>query len=84
MFHINISQLKITKVNIIENFEKENSRITSEFARILKRKEIGGGGEGTFFIVHFVYLNGPPIVALTLKVSNKYNCCLLKMVKTES
>ena len=39
MFHINISQLKITKVNIIENFEKENNRITSENARILKRKE---------------------------------------------
>ena len=34
-----LSQLKITKVNIIENFGKENNRITSENARILKRKE---------------------------------------------
>ena len=30
-----LSQLKITKVNIIENFGKENNRITSEIARIL-------------------------------------------------
>ena len=36
-----LSQLKITKVNIIEKFGKENNRITSENARILKRKENG-------------------------------------------
>ena len=36
-----LSQLKITKVNITENFVKENNRITSENARILKRKENG-------------------------------------------
>ena len=84
MFHINIrnfhnndrpnktaltilSQLKITKVNIIENFGNENNIITLENARVLKRKK------KSFFIVRFVYLNGVPIVALTLKVSNKYN-----------
>ena len=88
MFHINIrnfhnndrpnkialtilSQLKITKVNINDKFGKENNRITSENARILKRKE--NGKKKSFFIVRFVYLNGVPIVALTLKVSNKYN-----------
>ena len=88
MFHINIrnfhnndrpnkialtilSQLKITKVNINDKFGKENNRITSENARILNRKE--NGKKKLFFIVRFVYLNGVPIVALTLKVSNKYN-----------
>ena len=82
MFHINIrnfhnndrpnktlltilSQLKIIKVNIIEKFGKENNKITSENTRILKRK-----GKKKF-IVRFVYLNGLPIVALTLKVSKK-------------
>ena len=34
-----LSQLKMTKVNIIENFGKENNKITSENVRILKRKE---------------------------------------------
>ena len=34
-----LSQLTITKVNIIENFGKENNKITSKNARILKRKE---------------------------------------------
>ena len=34
-----LSQLKITKVNIIENFGKENNKITLKNARILKRKE---------------------------------------------
>ena len=33
-----LSQLKITKVNIIEKFGKENNKITSKNARILKRK----------------------------------------------
>ena len=39
--------------------------------------------ERSFFIVHFFYLNGFPIVALTLKVSEKYNQCLIKMAKTK-
>ena len=34
-----LSQLKITKVNIIENFGKKNNIITSENARTLNRKE---------------------------------------------
>ena len=34
-----LSQLKITKANIIENFGKENNKIASKNARILKRKE---------------------------------------------
>ena len=68
-----LSQLKITKVNINDKFGKENNRITSENARILKRKENGKKKKKSFFIVRFVYLNGVPIVALTLKVSNKYN-----------
>ena len=48
-----LSQLKITKINIIEKFGKENNRITSENARILKRKEIGGGGGGNIFYCAF-------------------------------
>ena len=60
-----LSQLKITKVNIIENFEKENNRITSENARILKRKK--KKKKGSFFIVRFVYLNGLLIIALTFE-----------------
>jgi len=63
-----LSQLKITKVNIIENFGKKNNRITSENARILNRKE----KKKITFLLR-IYLNGLPIVALTLKVSNKYN-----------
>ena len=63
-----LSQLKITKANINENFGKENNKITSKNARILKRKE---KKKGSILIVRFVYLNGLPIVALTLKVSNK-------------
>ena len=73
-----LSQLKITKINIIEKFGKENNRITSENARILKRKENRKKKrkekrERSFFIVRLFYLNGLPIVALTLKVSDKYN-----------
>ena len=34
-----LSQLTIKKVNIIEKFGKENNKITSKNARILKRKE---------------------------------------------
>ena len=88
MFHINIrnfhnndrpnkialtilSQLKITKVNINDKFGKENNRITSENARILNRKE--NGKKKSFFIVRFVYLNGLPVVALTLKIFDKNN-----------
>ena len=40
-----LSQLKITKVNIIENFGNENNIITLENARVLKRKK------KSFFIV---------------------------------
>ena len=72
-----LSQLKITKVNIIEKFGKENNKITSKNAKVLKRKEKEKEKKKkkktTFMIVHFVYLNGLPIVALTLKVSNKNN-----------
>ena len=32
-----ISQLTITKANIIENFGKENNKITSQNVRVLKR-----------------------------------------------
>ena len=32
-------KLKTTKVNIIEKFGKENNKITSKNARVLKRKE---------------------------------------------
>ena len=35
-----LSQLKITKVNIIEKFGKENNRITSKNAIIPKRNQI--------------------------------------------
>ena len=89
MFHINIrnfhnndrpnkstlkilSQLKITKVNIIENFGKENNKIPSKKKNnILKRKE--NEKKRSLFIVCFVYLNGLPIVALSLKVFDKNN-----------
>ena len=99
MFHINIrnfhnndwpnkialtilSQLKTTKVNIIEKFGKENNKITSKNARVLKRKE--NEKKRSLFIVCFIYLNGLPIVALSLKVFDKNNRCLLKMVKTKT
>ena len=71
-----LSQLKITKVNITEKFGKENNRITSKNAIIPKRKQIKKKKKKekrSFFIMRFVYLNGLPIVALTLKLSNKYN-----------
>ena len=48
----------------------------------LKRKENRKTKKRSFFIVRFVYFNGLPI-ALTLKVSDKYNWCHLKMVKTK-
>ena len=67
-----LSQLKITKANIIENFGKENNKITSKNARILKRK----GKKRINF--DCVYLKGLPIVALTLKVSNKITDVFLK------
>ena len=54
-----LGQLKIIKVNIIENFGKENGEKKKK-----KKKEI-------IFIVCFVYLNVRPIVALTLKVLTK-------------
>ena len=34
-----LSQLKITKVYIVEKFRKENNKITSENARKLKKKK---------------------------------------------
>ena len=71
-----LSQLKITKVNITEKFGKENNRITSKNAIIPKRNQIKKKKKKekrSFFIMRFVYLNGLPIVALTLKLSNKYN-----------
>ena len=70
-----LSQLKITKVNIIEKYGKENNRITSKNAIIPKRNQIKKKRKEkrSFFIMRFVYLNGLPIVALTLKLSNKYN-----------
>ena len=80
-----LSQLKITKVNIIENFGKENNKIPSKKKKknkILKRKE--NEKKRSLFIVCFIYLNGLPIVALSLKVFDKNNRCLLKMVKTKT
>ena len=67
-----LSQLKITKANIIENFGKQNNKITSKNARILKERKKKR--------INFdcVYLNGLPIVALTLKVSNKIIDVFLK------
>ena len=67
-----LSQLTITKVNIIEKFGKENNKITSKNARILKRKE-NEKKKKPFSIVRFVHLNGVYIVALTLKVFDKNN-----------
>ena len=37
-----------------------------------------------FLIVRFVHINGLSIVALTLKVFDKNNWCLLIMVKTKT
>ena len=77
-----LSQLRVTKVNIIKKFGKENNKITSHRlnVRIPKRK----GKKGSFISVRFVHLNGHPIADLTLKISNKNNQCLLKMVKTKA
>ena len=73
-----LSQLKIKKVNITENLESKTTKSLQKNARILKRKENEKKKKNiyiyiSFFIVRFVYLNGLPIVALTLKVSNKNN-----------
>ena len=78
-----LSQLRVTKVNIIKNFGKETSKITSRKlnVRIPKRK----GKKVHFYIyVRFVHFNGHPIADLTLKISDKNNRCLLKMVKTKA
>ena len=74
-----LSQLRVTKVNIFKKFGKENRKITSHRlnVRIPKRK----GEKRSFLFVHFVHLNGHPIADLTLKISDKNNRCLLKMVK---
>ena len=62
-------QLRVTKVNIIKKFGKENSKITSHRlnVRILKRK----GKKSSFLFRRFVHLNGHPITDLTLKISEK-------------
>ena len=81
-----LSQLTITLANIIENFEKENNKITSQNVRILKIIFFFNFFliKRSLLIVHFVHLNGLPIAALTLKISNKNNQCLLKMVKIKA
>ena len=77
-----LSQLRVTKVNIIKKFGKENNKITSHRlnVRIPKRK----GKQSSFLFVRFVHLKGHPIADLTLKISDKNNQCLLKMVKTKT
>ena len=80
-----LSQLTITLANITENFEKENNKITSQNVRILKRFFFFFFlMKRSLLIVHFVHLNGLPIAALTLKISDKNNQCLLKMVKIKA
>ena len=59
-----LSQLTITKVNIIEKFGKENNKITSKNARILKRKE-----NEKIYIYHFY-------CAFCLPQWSSY-CCLI-------
>ena len=77
-----LSQLRVRKVNIIKKFGKENSKITSHInVRIPKRK---GKKKSSFLFVHFVHLNGHLIADLTLKIFDKNNRCLLKMVKTKA
>ena len=66
-----LSQLRVTKVNIIKKFGKENSKITSHRLKVRKPKR--KGKKSSFLCVCFVYLNGLPIIALTLKVADKYN-----------
>ena len=68
-----LSQLTITKANIIENFGKENNKITSQNVRVLKRIFFFLNKKRSLLIVCFVHLNGLPIAALTLKISNKNN-----------
>ena len=74
-----LSQLRVTKVNIIKKFGKENSKITSHRLKYQKERE-----KSSFLFVSFVHLNGHPIANLTLNISNKNNQCLLKMVKTKA
>ena len=77
-----LSQLRVTKVNIIKKFGKENSKITSHRLKYQKERE-----KSSFLFVSFVHLNGHPIIPianLTLNISNKNNQCLLKMVKTKA
>ena len=72
-----LSQLKIIKVNIIENFGKENNKIPSKKYKNTKKKgkqkKEKQKKKRSLFIVCFVYLNGLPIVALSLKVFDKNN-----------
>ena len=89
MFHINIknfhtndgpnkitltilSQFRITKVNTIKKLGKENNKITSQ--RINARNQKKGKKD----------LNDHLIANLTLKISDKSNQCLLKMVKAKA
>ena len=55
-----LSQLRVTKVNIIKKFWKENSKITSHRLKYQKERE-----KSLFLFVSFVHLNGHPIANLT-------------------
>ena len=80
-----LSELRVTKVNIIKKFGKENSKITSHRLKYKNTKKKGKKKKRrSFLFVRFVHLNGHPIADLTLKISNKSNRCLLKMVKTKA
>ena len=77
-----LSQLRVRKVNIIKKFGKENNKITSHRlnVRIPKRK----GKKISFLFVHLFHLNGHLIADLTLKIFDKNNRCLLKMLKNKA
>ena len=82
------SQLRITKLNFFKKLGKENIKITSQRlnAGIPKRKEKKKRKKKkrSFLTVCFVYLNGHPIADLILKIFDKNNRCLLKIVKTKA
>ena len=79
-----LSQLRVTKVNIIKNFGKENSKITSHKLNVRIPKRKGGKKVHFYIFMRFVHFNGHPIANLTLEISDKNNRCLLKMVKTKA
>ena len=64
-----LSELRVTKVNIIKKFGKENSKITSH--RLNIRIPKGKGKKRSNLFVRFVHLNGHPIADLTWKISEK-------------